>query len=90
MCMCAKLFQSCPTPSNPMVHSPPGSSVHGILQARTLVCVAFPTPEDLPDPATGPAPLTSPELVVSSLPLVPPGKPILILLNLNFNIHKIG
>ena len=50
----------------------------------------FPTSEDLPDPANRPAPLTSPELVVSSLPLVPPGKLILILLNFNFNIHKIG
>ena len=38
--MCAKLFQSCPTPSDPMVHSPPGSSVHGILQARILDWVA--------------------------------------------------
>ena len=50
----------------------------------------FPPPEDLPDPGTRPAFLTSPELVAGALPLVPPGKPILILLNLNFNIHKIG
>ena len=32
--------QSCPTPCNPMDCSPPGSSVHGILQARTLEWVA--------------------------------------------------
>ena len=28
----------------------PGSSVHGILQARTLEQVEFPSPGDLPDP----------------------------------------
>ena len=32
----AKSLQSCPTPSDPMDCSPPGSSVHGILQARVL------------------------------------------------------
>ena len=33
--------QSCPTPSNPLDCSPPGSSVHGILQARTLEWAAI-------------------------------------------------
>ena len=28
--------QSCPTLSDPMDYSPPGSSVHGIFQARVL------------------------------------------------------
>ena len=32
----AKLFQSCPTLCDPIDSSPPGSSVPGILQARTL------------------------------------------------------
>ena len=32
----AKSLQSCPTLCNPIDSSPPGSSVHGILQARTL------------------------------------------------------
>ena len=32
----AKSLQSCPTPSDPMDCSPPGSSVHGIFQARAL------------------------------------------------------
>ena len=31
-----EVAQSCPTLSNPMDCSPPGSSVHGILQARAL------------------------------------------------------
>ena len=34
--------QSCPTLCNPKDRSPPGSSVHGILQARVLECVAIP------------------------------------------------
>ena len=32
----AKSLQSCPTPSDPMDCSLPGSSVYGILQARVL------------------------------------------------------
>ena len=31
-----EVAQSCPTLSDPMDCSPPGSSVHGILQARAL------------------------------------------------------
>ena len=38
----AKSFQSCRTPCQPMDYSLPGSSVHGILQARILECVAMP------------------------------------------------
>ena len=34
--------QLCPTPCDPMDCSPPGPSVHGILQARILECVAVP------------------------------------------------
>ena len=37
------LSQSCPTLCNPMDCSPPGSSVHGILQARILEWVAMPS-----------------------------------------------
>ena len=39
--MCAKLLQSCPTLHDPMDCSPPGSSIHGILQARTLERLAM-------------------------------------------------
>ena len=31
----SEVAQSCPTPSNPMDCSPPGSSVHGVAQSRT-------------------------------------------------------
>ena len=40
----AKSLQSCLTLSDPIDSSLPGSSVHGILQARTLECVPFPSP----------------------------------------------
>ena len=32
----ARSLQSCPIPSDPMDCSPPGSSIHGIFQARVL------------------------------------------------------
>ena len=35
---------------DPMDCSPPGSSVHGILQARILEWVAMPSSKDLPNP----------------------------------------
>ena len=37
-CLVAK---SCPTLCDPMDSSPPGSSVHGIIQARILECIAI-------------------------------------------------
>ena len=52
--------------------SPPGFSVHGILQGRILEWVAIPPPGDLPDPGIEPASLMSPASAVGSLPLAPP------------------
>ena len=46
--------QSCPTLCDPMDCSPPGSSVHGILQARILDGLPFPSPGNLPDPGIKP------------------------------------
>ena len=40
-CMCMFVAQSCPTLCNPMFCSPPGSSFHGIFQARILERVAI-------------------------------------------------
>ena len=40
---CAKSLQSCPTLCDPMGHSPPGSSVHGFLQARVVEGAAVPS-----------------------------------------------
>ena len=42
-----------------MDYSLPGSSVHGILQARVLEWAADPPPGDLPYPGIKPASLTS-------------------------------
>ena len=46
MRVCAQL---CPTLCDPLDCSPPGSSVHGISQARILEWVAVPPPGDLPN-----------------------------------------
>ena len=40
-CLQSEVAQSCPTPCDPMNCSPPGSSVHGILQARILEWLAI-------------------------------------------------
>ena len=37
----SEVAQSCPTLSDAMDHSLPGSSIHGIFQARVLECVAI-------------------------------------------------
>ena len=43
VCVCTKSFQSCPTLCNTMDCSLPGSSMHGILQARIPEWVAIPS-----------------------------------------------
>ena len=58
----AKSLQSRPTICNPMDCNPPGSSAHGILQARMLEWVAMPPLGDFPNPGIEPASLTSPAL----------------------------
>ena len=49
----------------------PGFSVHGILQARVLEWVPFPSPGHLPDPGMEPR---SPALQADALPSETPGK----------------
>ena len=61
-CVCTKSLQSCPTLCNPMDCSPPGSSVHGILQARILEWVAISFSRDLPNLGTELMSLMSPAL----------------------------
>ena len=58
--------QSCPTLCDPMDYT-----VHGILQARILEWVQFPSPGDLPNPGIKPR---SPALHPDSLPTEPQGK----------------
>ena len=57
--MHGKLPQSSPTLCNAMDHSPPGSSVHGILQTRILKCFAMPSSR-----SSWPMSLMSPALAV--------------------------
>ena len=42
VCVCVWISESCPTLCDPMNCSPPGFSVHGILQARILEWIAIP------------------------------------------------
>ena len=56
----------------PMDCSPPGSSVHAILQARILECVAISFSRDLPNPGME---HWSPTLQAGSLLSEPPAKP---------------
>ena len=74
---CLSDVLACLTLWDPMDCSPPGSSVHRILQARTLEWVSIPSAGGLPDPGMKPWSPASPELTVDSLPLVPPGKPVI-------------
>ena len=62
MCVLAKSLQSCPSLCDPMDCSSPGSSVHGILQARILDGLPCPPPEDLSEPGIESASLRSPVL----------------------------
>ena len=50
----SEVTQSCPTLCNPMDCSLPGSSVHGIFQARVLVWVAIFFPGYLPNQGLNP------------------------------------
>ena len=49
VCAHARSLQSCLTLCNPLDHSLPGFSVHGVLQTRILEWVAFSSPGDLPN-----------------------------------------
>ena len=74
-CMCLKSLQSRSTLCSPVNCSLPGSSVHGILQARILEGVAMPSSRG----SSRPRDLTCVSCLlhwqVDSLQLVPPGKP---------------
>ena len=56
----SEVAQSCPILRDPMDCSPPGSSIHGILQARVL--------------EWGATAFSTPALQADALPSEPPGK----------------
>ena len=64
--------QWCLTLCDPLVCSLPGSSVHGIFQARYWSGLPFATPGDLPDPGIKPMSLS---LAGGLFTAEPPGKP---------------
>ena len=68
----SEVAQLCLAFCNPMDCSPPGSSVHGIFQARYWSGLPFPSPGDLPNPGIEPG---SPALEADTLTSEPPGKP---------------
>ena len=60
---------------DPVDCSPPGSSLHGIFQAKILEWVAISSSRGSPDPGIEPASLMSPVLAGVSLPLSHLGRP---------------
>ena len=77
ICVHTKSLQLCPTLCSSMDCSLPGSSVHGILQARILEWITMPSSRDLPDPGMNTHLLRLLHWQVGSLLLAPPGKPTL-------------
>ena len=69
LCVHAKSLQLCLTLCDPMYCTPPGSSVHGILQARILEGVAMPSSRDLPHPGIELESPAAPVLQADSLSL---------------------
>ena len=72
MCL---VTQSCPAFRCLLDCSPPGSSVHGISQARILEWMPLPSLGDLPNPGIEPESPVSPALQAGSSPAEPSGKP---------------
>ena len=68
----SEVTESCPTLSNPMDCGPPGSSIHGIFQARVLewVAISFSRGSSPPRDRTQVSALQT-----DALPSEPPGKP---------------
>ena len=72
---CAQSLQSCPSLCNPKDYGPPGSSVHGILQARTLEWVAMLSSRGSSCPKDQPLSPGSPALQANCLLLSHQGSP---------------
>ena len=87
-CVRAKSLQSCPTLCDPMDCSLPGSSVHGILQARILQWVVMPSSRGTSQPRDQ----THISYVSCfgrwALPLEPPGKHLLFFGFMLFFFHS--
>ena len=62
---------------DPVDCSPPGSSVHGMSQARILEWIAISYSRDLPDPWIEPLSSAFPALAGGFSTTEPPGKPVI-------------
>ena len=81
VCVCVLAAQSCLTLCDSMDCRPPGSSVHGISQARILEWVAISFSRGLPNPWIEPQfPVLQAETLLSELL----GKPIVVLIHSSF------
>ena len=80
-CFCF-ITKSCPTLCNPVDCSPPGSSVHGILQARWQGWAAMPSSRGSSWPRDLNGSPASPALAGRFLTTEPPGRPL--------SIHRTG
>ena len=71
-CCCYSVAELCLTLCDSTDCSRPGSSAHGISQARVLKWLPFPCPRDLPHPGVEPG---SPAMAGGFFTTEPPGKP---------------
>ena len=79
--------QLCPTLCGTLDCSPPGSSVHGILQAVILKRVTISFSRDLPDPGIETA---SPATASGFFTTEPPGQPLCIIEQVNKGLYCFG
>ena len=77
----------CLTLCDPMDCSPPGSSIHGISQARILEWIAISSPGDLPNPGIEPVSPESSALPCGFFTTDPPGKHMLVCVYIYLLIH---
>ena len=75
LCVSRSIALLCLTLCNSMDCGPPGSFIHGIIQARILEWVAISSSRDLPDPRIDSGSTTSPALTGGFF-TCEPGKPV--------------
>ena len=90
VCMHVQSLQSCLTLCDPMDCSPPGSSVHGILQARILEWVAIPFSRESSPLGIEPMSPVSPALQADSLLLSHQGSSFLSFSSVQFSLSVVS
>ena len=85
MCMCMHASQLCPT-----LCDLPGSSVHGIIRQDYWSGLPCPPSGDLPHQGIKPASPEYPILHTDYLPNEPPGKPIIRIVEYNYQMENLN